>query len=66
MSHGRKTKCRKGCCFTPFDVCAKNGNCACHFGNREGREDLAAVIAMEQARLERARARRKESTWTRS
>lgn len=55
MSYGRKTKCRKGCCFTPFDVCAKGGNCPCHSGYREREEDVAAVISMEQARMDAAR-----------
>lgn len=65
MSHGRKTKCMKGCCWNPYGVCAKRGLCACHTGNAEGKEDLAAVIALEQARLERVRPRRRESTWSR-
>lgn len=55
MSHGRKTKCRKGCCWTPFSVCGRSGDCSCHTGYRERDEDVAAVISMEQARLDKAR-----------
>ena len=66
MSQGRRTVCRKGCCWVPFEgVCGKQGNCQCHTGYREAEEDRAAIISMEQARLERVRQRRKEATWTR-
>lgn len=53
MSHGRKTTCRKSCCWNPFGTCGRAGNCACH-GYRDRDEDAEAIVA-EQARLTAAR-----------
>lgn len=65
MSLGRKTKCRKGCCWTPFGVCAKSGDCGCHAGYRE-REELAEVISIEQARRDAARRADRYRPWLRN
>jgi hypothetical protein len=27
---GYESRCRRGCCWTPQDVCARHGQCACH------------------------------------
>lgn len=61
-SNGRDGKCKRGCCWTPLDVCAKHGNCKCHV--HVPAMDILA-IAEEQARLEKTRVRDKETTWTR-
>lgn len=64
---GRARPCRKKCCWTPLGVCAKSGNCECHWGSdaAQSQQDIAEAISLEQARLERSRQRRKEPTWTR-
>ncbi len=41
--------CRKGCCWTPQDVCAKHGGCSCH----SVRESYAASLEAERERLRR-------------
>ena len=56
---GRPTPCRKGCCWTPHDVCAKAGSCGCHMDERTRREVQAAEsvgISLDEAfRRERLR-----------
>jgi hypothetical protein len=63
--HGRAHTCRKSCCWTPYSVCGKHGNCGCHLGTdaAQARQDMAEVIALEQARLESVRERKKPPVW---
>lgn len=44
--NGRNGKCRGGCCRTPFDVCGKQNNCACHW--RETNKDRLQAAIEEQ------------------
>ena len=47
--NGRRGTCKGACCKTPFGVCAKSGNCGCHY-----RPDVAAQVAAEDVRRREA------------
>lgn len=67
MKSGRRTPCRKGCCWNPFGTCGRQGMCPCHEGYRE-REELATVIDLESRRLRVGRIQsvhRQDTPWMR-
>lgn len=56
---GRASKCRKGCCWTPLDVCAKRGNCSCHMApGLRGDAAVANSVGISLDELARRRALR--------
>ena len=48
---GRLGKCKGGCCRTPFDVCGKGNNCACHW--QASNKDLMQEAIEDQNRQQR-------------
>ena len=51
MSKSDVMVCRRGCCWSPFGVCARGRECACHTGVRVvERLSLDALVRAESFR----------------
>jgi hypothetical protein len=58
VTTGRGSKCGKGCCWTPQDVCAKHGDCKCHMSEALREDAERGGISLDEL-LRRDRLREK-------